>query len=554
MFLKGIRPFLWIAAVGFAVYAATLSFGIVHLDDSRYILDNYPFNRDFQNILTAFKQNINYPSGSSAYYRPLQAITHIIDAQFGGTNPFFYHVTNIILHVTASLALFLFLLKMGLKKDLALFLALIFTAHPSLVGAVAWIPGRIDSLLAIFVLLSFIFFVQYRQTKKTGYLAGHVACFALALFTKESAVVLPPILIIYLFVMRERVFSRFTAPFFIGWLTVLTFWYFLSESVVGNVRSIAIPEIAKSIAANGEAVLLYLGKMLLPFNLAALPTLKDSTIIYGIITIFAVTAGLYWPKNKRRRFVLFGVTWFFLFLLPSFYTDDPSSLPIFMEHRAYLPLIGFLLILAEIDVIKNLNFGARMPRIAGAALVVLFAALAVNHSLHFKNRGSFWTHAVNTSPNLPKAHHGLGTVYLVSGEPTLAETEYKKALALNPDEWFVHGNLGLLYMQNGDLNAAEEEYKKELDINPTNTNTLLNLGILYYSRMGRFEEAKEAWGQALAINAYVADAHEYLAIYYYEREQDTKKTIYHINEALKRGGKVQQELLEIYDMINSWKP
>lgn len=554
MFLKGIYPILWIVAVGFSVYAITLSFNLVHLDDSRYVLDHYSFNSNFSNIFVAFRQNINHPSGESAYYRPIQAITHIIDAHIGGTNPFFYHLTNIILHLIASSVLFLFLLQILLKRSLTFFLALLFTVHPTLTGAVAWIPGRIDLLLTIFILLSAIFFLQYRNKKTVGYFIAHILCFAIALFTKELTVVFPFILLVYLFAIREKIFSSFHAPFFAGWSAVFLVWYFLSESAIGNVRSLSILGITKVLLVNFKAIFLYVGKMLFPFNLAALPTLDDSTIIYGVAAILIMLTGLYLSTHTRWRFVLFGATWLFLFLVPSFYTDDPTSVPIFMEHRAYIPLIGFLLIFAEIDTVKNLNFSTYRSKIASLTIIILFALLTINHSMHFKNRESFWVHAVETSPHLPKAHHGLGTNYLVSGTSAMAEAEYKKAIELNPNEWFVHGNLGLLYMQDGFFDAAEEEYQRELDVNPANTNTLLNLGILYYRDEQRFEEAKAIWEKAIAINPHLVDAHEYLAIYSYEHEQDIEKTIYHINEVLKREGKVQQGLQEIYDMIDTWKP
>jgi len=97
----------------------------------------------------------------------------------------------------------------------------------------------------------------------------------------------------------------------------------------------------------------------------------------------------------------------------------------------------------------------------------------------------------------------------------------------------------------GNLEKAEEEYKKELIANPANTASLLNLGVLYYGQNEKRDEAKAAWEKVIAINPNITRAHEFLAIYYIEQEKDIERSIYHINEVLKRGGNVQKTLMDV---------
>ena len=455
-------PFLTLLLLGFAVYAQTLSFGMVHLDDSRFIFDNYSFNNNFSNIVRAFEENAFYPSGYSAYYRPLVVATFIFDAQLGGTSPFFYHLSNILLHIAASIALFVFFLKLRYKREIALFFALVFTVHPVLAGAVAWVPGRNETLLACFILTSFIFLIKYLESKKLKYLVWHLLLFTGALFTKELALVAPLFFIFYVYINKERLFSGRNRALLIGWGTLIILWYVASRTALENMRSLQIGKIASAIISNMQATFLYLGKMLLPFNLSVLPILKDSTILFGAVTLVIVGIALLRSKEKRGGYVLLGGLWTLFFLLPSFYTDDPSSVSIFMEQRTYLPMIGFMIILMEIDAVKKLVLYKKTLIAIGAGVVLLYAALSVHHSLHFKERLAFWRNAAYASPNLPKAHNGLGTALYVNGETEEAEAEYKKAIDLNPDEWLVHGNLGLLYMETGNLEKAEEEYKSTM--------------------------------------------------------------------------------------------
>ncbi len=180
---KKYAPFFVLVGAGFLLYGNTISFGIVALDDSKYVIANYPFNRDISNIVTAFRVDIDYPSGRSIYYRPFQAISHIIDAQLSGSAPWAFHVTNIVLHVANAILLFLIFQKLGHERVRSFLFSLLFLVHPALVGAVAWIPGRVDSILALFTLASFYFFTRFCERKKTRDPFLHALFLAFAFFS-----------------------------------------------------------------------------------------------------------------------------------------------------------------------------------------------------------------------------------------------------------------------------------------------------------------------------------------------------------------------------------
>ena len=98
--------------------------------------------------------------------------------------------------------------------------ALIFAVHPALNQAVAWIPGRNDSLLALFVLASALAFVRYVENRNWQWLGAYLALSLAALLTKESAVLLPLIFIpVYGFVLKRKrkVSSSSCLCFWVGW-------------------------------------------------------------------------------------------------------------------------------------------------------------------------------------------------------------------------------------------------------------------------------------------------------------------------------------------------
>ena len=157
LFLTRWKPYFWIAVVGFLLYARTVLFKFVYLDDNSLILDNFFFIRRLSNIAAAFRNDVFISSSfADAYYRPLLTTSFILDAQLSGQSPVLYHLSNIIYHIIASMLVYKLFKTLKIKKDTSLILALVFVVHPVLTQAVAWIPGRNDSLLTIFFISSFL--------------------------------------------------------------------------------------------------------------------------------------------------------------------------------------------------------------------------------------------------------------------------------------------------------------------------------------------------------------------------------------------------------------
>lgn len=164
--IKNKSPYFWIIGLGLLTYIWTTFFGFSFLDDQALILENLGFLRNLANIPLAFTTEVFHALHSSAaYYRPVLTLSFMIDSIFSGASPFFYHLSNVVIHLVASCVLFIFLQKIKIKRDLAFPFSLIFVVHPVLTQAVSWIPGRNDSLLALFSLASFAFILNYLESQ-----------------------------------------------------------------------------------------------------------------------------------------------------------------------------------------------------------------------------------------------------------------------------------------------------------------------------------------------------------------------------------------------------
>jgi protein O-mannosyl-transferase len=561
VFLRDWHPFAWIALVIFLVYSVTLFSGIVFLDDNVLVTGQYQFNKNLANIPQAFNEDIfRTPGSGGTFYRPIERLTFMLDAQFGeGTIVFMSHLTNLLLHILAICLLFKFLLKVNLKKETAFLFSLIAGIHPLTAQTVAFISGRNDSLLAIFIFPALIFFLDFLQTQKRKYLVWHMIFLMLALLTKETAVVLPVICAAYILFFTDwkseirnygyRNYLSLSA----SWIGIAIIWFLIRRSVLHNFIGNADYNIWLSIYHNLPSLIPSVGKILLPFGLAVFPIMKDMSFIYGIISLILLIAWFLLSEKKKIKLVAFGFLWFLVFILPTL-IQPVYMMPSFSENRIYLPMFGFVFVILGLGKIKfpeKISANWRRKIILGVALIVIlfFSSITVYRNRYYKDKFSFWKNAVQTSPNFAFNHNNLGAMYYLDGNLSPAEDEFNKALELNPQEKMAHNNLGLVYASENKLSEAENEYKKELEINPYYNNAFYNLGLLYYSE-NKFEEAAVQWKKILEIDPNFSDALYALAKLYYNQKEYGKATTYAI-ELSRRGFPLQNEFLQlIHQPIN----
>jgi hypothetical protein len=468
---------LLIILIGLLLYAPSAFFGLSYLDDNILIVENHAFLSSLSNIVQAFGQDVFHVLREyAAAYRPLLTVSFIVDTRLDAIFGLGYHFSNIVFHLIASCLVFLLFVKLKYGRQLALFFALVFTVHPALVQAVAWIPGRNDSLLGIFILSSFICFLEFIERKKWPHLAWHLIFFILALFTKEAAAVFPFVCVGYLFfVAKDKSFSFSQKRLIAGWCFALALWLaFRGYALSYNPVALSAAGISGDLARGAGAILGYLGKAVLPFNLSIIPVIEDTNMIYGVVALAAIASGLVFSKAKRYGYILFGGVWFLAFLAPTFIRPVAGTSAIFLESRLYLPMLGVFFVLAEIDIVKNIVLTKRHVFFCVAIISALFFMSAA-HAVNFKDALTFWKCAAKRSPHSSMAQYNLGWIYDRQGDLDRAEGQYLRALALDPRQRYAHNSLGTIYERKGLFARAEAEYIKEIKNTPYNAAAYRNL-------------------------------------------------------------------------------
>ncbi|HEX7413903.1 MAG TPA: hypothetical protein VF411_07630 [Bacteroidia bacterium] len=508
---------LVLIVLSFILYGKALKFGFNYLDDSILVIDQYKLNSDYNNIPKAFSQHIFKVDGqadrSHDYYRPLMTLSFMLDAHIAGSPaPYFYHLTNVLLHILTGFLLLIFFKKFGVAPVPSFILCLFFLVHPALAQAVAWIPGRNDSLLAVFVLASFIFLIRYLEEKKPYLLALHILMFVFGLFAKENGIMLAPLTFFYLrFIAKYKSNSTEKALYTrlgLGYLICILPWWFMRQAALDANNSIYVGNVIKNIISNAPMISQYIGKTLFPFDLSVLPTIRDTHFVYGILAVALVAAAIYFTPVKRWNYIIFGLLWYFLFLFPALVSPFVG-----LEHRIYVPMFGFLLIMAETKWINDITATNLKSAAIPLGFIVVFWFLTHNRLPVFKDRISFYKNGTETSEYGTFAYLTLGKQYEKIEKYDSAIVTYQRGLKVDSTLIMFHNNMATDYMKLDMFPEAEREIFKELALHPDNYTALQNLGTVY-KLTDRMDLAAEQWKKVLKIKKDFSYAYQELAKYY----------------------------------------
>jgi protein O-mannosyl-transferase len=344
-----------------------------------------------------------------------------------------YHLINICLHMVSVILLYRLLTHLGLKTLKAFILAAFFAIHPVLTQAVAWIPGRNDTLLGIFVLAFFnnsILFVESGEKKRLFWSALFLL---LALFTKETGAFAPLALLVILAMflevsMKEK---RMMAQYGV-WVGAVAVWF-----VARRFATTQNPEYMHGFATEFlhrlPLLVQYYGKIILPFNLSVFPTQEDTTYYLGILAILFTVVVFYFSPQREMKRVWGGLLLFVIFLIPALIVPSSLNNQTF-EHRLYLPILGVLLMIPE-TVLLNGKYTEGQVLIYSIVVIAITAGKTLTHQQDFSDPHEFWTQAVETSPN-----SAFANMHLSEYEDNLDKKcgLIRKAFRLDPKEKYVN--------------------------------------------------------------------------------------------------------------------
>jgi protein O-mannosyl-transferase len=449
------------------LYFRVVNFGLSELDDDTIISAINNSEGSKLNLKSAFSHDAMMSDRGDSFYRPMQTISLMIDAEIGGNEPLIYHLSNLILHIFTVITLFFFLTKIGIKEVISFLLALVFSVSPMFINTVAWIPARGDLLLCLFSLLSFLSIIQYFKNRKLVYLIIHEILFAGAMFSKETAVLLPLLILSYFyFVLRKKFLLREIIPFLIIWVITFVLFFLFRQNVLKLNHSTGefgfIPFIK-----NLPVIPITLGKFFIPLNLCTLPSFNITAAIIGIISVLVLSVLIIKSKLANKRILMWGALWFLAFTFPPMlFRSIDLNLGIekydYLDFRAYLPVSGLLVIVGLIINEWSEIISSKKMLTFFIPIITIYSFIAFNYSTAFSDSVSFYTSALNANPDNIINLVVRGTIYYGQGNIQKSMLDFDNAIRIDPTYSLPYYNRGLIYESLNDHNQAENSFSLAL--------------------------------------------------------------------------------------------
>ncbi len=201
-----VAGFFILAAAVTIVYGPTIGYEFTNWDDPAYVLNNHALRvPGWPGLKKIFTQSLPPAHGD---YLPITILSYWLDYRWWGFDPHGYHLTNVILHMANTGLLFFLLIQLTAQPVESLLIALLCSLHPVNTEVVAWIAER-KSLLAMFwMLVSFLFFLNWQRNQHSSlhYFSVSLFCYLLACLSKTAAVFFPLLLLAYQLCLQKKPF------------------------------------------------------------------------------------------------------------------------------------------------------------------------------------------------------------------------------------------------------------------------------------------------------------------------------------------------------------
>ncbi len=500
-------------------------------DDQAYVTSNDLIkNLSINSIVKIFKED----AGLYANYHPLTTLSLALNYH-EGVSSFPYILTNLLLHLTNTLLVFIFIYLLSDKKVFVASLAsLWFGIHPMHVESVLWISERKDVLYTFFYLLSLISYWQYlNKNLAIRFYVLALLLFACSVLSKAMAVSLPIVLLFLDYWMSRKFSLRMIMEKlpFILFSIILGMYAVHIQAAGGATQSLSFPFFNKVLHAS-YGFSEYIIKLFVPTNLSAFypypyPLVNSGWVISAVPSIlyltlimsFAIILLAIYLLIKKKSFAkifVFGIGFYFasIALVLQFI---PVGRAIISDRYSYIPYIGLFFIIGEFiyqflfsDATNQKQIGKLL---LGIAIVysVVFCYITIKQTKVWKNDLTLWSNVINIYPGdnrIVLPYFNRASYYFEKNKYDEALNDFLMLNKLDDRDVSTLERIGRIYGQNkNDLNNAILYFEKAVDINPKSADALRGLATAHGIKG---EYAKSLEYSLRAIEIFPTDATLYM--------------------------------------------
>lgn len=502
-------------------------------DDKSLIVSN-PYIKDLSFISKVFSKDlydIAYEGQKPNYYRPFQVISFMLDYRIWRLNPFGYHLTNILIHFFNSVLIYCIVYTLFKKLFLAAVSSFLFCTHPINTTTVAYISGRADLLVALFILSLFlctILLIKYQKRQKLHFLLI-ILISIFALLSRENALLIPLIIFFLSFYLKGS--NKYKVALLIT-IALVAYLFLLFRIRLLNIPILRHPLVNLNpylkIINFLQIVLSYISLLVIPKNLHLMHTIVPIFSIWDmrvwLILIFFIILLFFFYLKRSESIFAFSISCFLIFLIPVFFsmTKFTKNKLAMSENWTYLSSFGFYIIISYWLYHLKKYFKIYVYSFV-IIILFIFGTLTVINNINFKDDFTLSKYLLQFEPDNKEIYKELVSIYLEKKEYDKAIAHIKKSIEIEPFDSDLYILQGRYYEETGNTEMAISSYERLLKIIPNSGRANNNLGAIYFDK-GNFSKAEEFFKKAIELNPMLFEPYLNMANLYYKNN--------HINDAI----------------------
>jgi hypothetical protein len=450
---------IFLLAIVWLAFGPTLRHAFINYDDNMYIYENPAVFAGLtrRGILWAFS------FAEIGHWHPVTWLSHMLDCWLFGLRPAGHHLTNVALHATGAVLLFLALKQMTGALWRSAVVAALFAIHPQRVESVAWIAERKDVLSGVFFMATLLAYLRYaRKPSSIARYALVVILFALGLMSKGMLVTLPFVLLLLdywplrrLDLQEPEAIDESRARASLASLIVEKIPLFILSAGSCLATSLSPEKIPLALqmpfgARMENAVVsyvIYLKQMFYPSGLV-LPYFNPPggfpvvEVTAGPAILIAVSIGAFLLRTKHP-YLMVGWLWYLGMMMPviglvqiSYYARA--------DRYTYLPQIGLYLLATWgfAELVRGWRFRRELSTVVALLLITTLTMRTHAQAAHWRDSETFWSYVLSQDPDNFLAHSNLGLALNDRGQVAAAIAHYEKAVRIQPAYAETHNNFG----------------------------------------------------------------------------------------------------------------
>jgi hypothetical protein len=414
---------------------------------------------------------------AAMHYRPIYKLWQVLNQQLFGFATPWWHLASILLHFLVIILVYQLAIKLLKERWTAALAALLFAFHPIHVESVAYVTASTDILVTIFALISFLAYSRFREEGASPlYLIVSVLAAALAMMSKETAVMFPWLLVAYE-ALREtppgaqQTWKRYlwTLPYFAvvaAYLAARTLLFGLNAGTgPGGSRIVALLDVPL-------VLIVYLHNVFWPFRLSFFyPAEWGSqwTLLKGAALILVMLAAFFlWNRYRDRSAVRLQLLWTAILFAPAvlgvfaFVRED-------WVHDRHMYLVSVPICLLAAVILTDPRWPTKASVIASSVVLAILLADTAIQVPKFSDNVTIYTSALKVAPRNVLAHDFYAAGLWSYGRREEGLQEYKICTELAPRASTTHAHYGAALAEMERDDEAGVEFAKALQLSPRPT-------------------------------------------------------------------------------------